>query len=357
MKKVAILGCGHGGMALAADLKLKGAEVAIWSDPKHETRLNKVREDGGIIFQTKDDSERFIKLDLLSNNLEEIISFGDILYNCTPMTAHVPLFNGITSYLAQQRNLKYLINLSGTFSGIDQYINNNDYSIFEKLKLFDASTFPYACRAGTTNDVKIFGTKNELPIAPLFPSDARYLTDFPDFTKPTKFNVVKNSFKLGLMGSNAVFHPATVILNARLVDNGQKFLFYKEGVSKKTAVLHEALDSERLLLAKVMNYELTPFVDDDNRLYNTSFANNYDFCVNSEIHKDIVSPTTLNHRFITEDVAYGLVPLSALSKLFKVNLINIESVINIFSTIMGVNYYQQGRNLTGLTRRQIEKFS
>jgi opine dehydrogenase len=271
------------------------------------------------------------------------------------MPAHVSLFNKLAACLDYLGPTKLLINLSGVFSGIDQYLNSLNRSVFKKIKVYDTSTFPYACRAGKNNDVVVLGRKSELAIAPLFPSDDYYLEQIPIACRPSPFQQEVNTFKLGLLGTNAIFHSATVLFNARLIDSGNSFLFYKEGISKKTSLLHEALDGERIALGKAMGYELNRCVEDDNKLYGTNFSNSYDFSVNSSVHHNIKAPATLDHRFVTEDVAYGLVPLAALGKLYDVDLLNIESVINIFSTIMGIDYYQCGRHLAGLTRNIIDK--
>lgn len=352
--KVIVLGCGNGGMALSADLKLKGAKVALWADPKHASKLNQVREKGCIILNEGDEQYSVIP-DLLSCDLSEVLAFGDIIYNCTTMHAHVSLFNQLAACMDYLGTTKFLVNLSGVFSGIDQYLNASNRTIFKKLKVYDTATFPYACRAGKNNDVVILGRKSELAIAPLFSSDRSYLGLIPESCKPSPYHLEENTFKLGLLGTNAIFHPATVLFNARLIDNGSSFLFYKEGISRKTSLLHEALDSERIMLGKAMGYELSRCVDDDNKLYGTNFRDSYDFSVNSSVHHHIKSPVTLNHRYITEDVAYGLVPLASLAELYEVDLPNIESVINIFSTIMKIDYYQCGRNLARLSREIIEE--
>ncbi|EKD54935.1 MAG: NAD/NADP octopine/nopaline dehydrogenase [uncultured bacterium] len=354
--KISILGCGHGGMALAADLKSKGAQVALWSNPNHADKFNKILAKKNEILLESNHTQKTVKLDLLSYHLSEVVQFGNVLYNCTPMMAHVALFKEVVKSL-NKTTQKLFINLSGTFSSIDQWLHTKDRTVFHRLKVFDTSTFPYACRAGNDNNISILGRKSSLTIAPLFPQDIHYLDRLKEPFRPALFNKIQNSFQLGLMGSNAVFHPATVLFNARLIDTGCSFLFYKDGISKRTSLLHEALDNERILLANTMGYELNPGVDDDNKYYGTNFTNNYEFCLHSTVHGKIKSPTTLNHRFITEDVAYGLVPLLALGKLHHIELLNINSVVNIFSTIMGIDYYQHGRNLAGLTQQQIHEFS
>ena len=350
--KVVILGCGHGGMALAAELTLKGAQVALWSHPNHASKLNKIISQNEIIYQCQHKTHT-ITLDLMTTDLHEALQFGNIIYNCTPMTAHRYLFKQLYLSLEKTRAIKIFINLSGVFSSIEQFLSAHDISIFNRLKIFDTSTFPFACRAGERNDVMLLGKKSELTVAPLFSKDLFYLNMIPDHCKPIKFSHIENTFKIGLMGTNATFHSATVLFNARLIDNACSFLFYKEGISKRTSLLHEALDYERITLAKTLGYTLKSCVEDDNKYYGTHFVNSYDFSTSSIVHKNVKSPISLNHRFVTEDVAYGLVPLWALGRLYNIKLANIESVIQIFSTLMGMNYFLNGRNLMGLTKEMI----
>jgi len=355
--KVAILGCGHGGMALAADLKLKGNKVAIWTDKKHAEKFNKISREHGKIILKENGINESLRVDLMSQDISEIMEFGDIIYNCTPMPAHVSLFKVLNQSINKIKKVKILINFSGVFSGIDQYLSVEDKRVFKKIKIFDTPSFPYACRAGDANDVTILGRKSVLEIAPLISADLPLIEVIQDNYIDLKLNAIENLFKLGLMGTNSVFHPATLLFNARLVDSGSTFLFYREGISKNTSRLHEALDKERVILAKAMGYDLVSCVEGDNRYYGTNFSNSYDFCIKSKVHENILSPGSLNHRFVIEDIAHGLVPLKSLAGLYDVKLANIESVINIFSTIMSVDYYKQGRNLQGLTKKQIDELS
>ena len=103
-----------------------------------------------------------------------------------------------------------------------------------------------------------------------------------------------------------------------------------------------------------MNFDLEYCVEDDNLFYGTEFKDLYDFCVNSKVHnQEYLTPKNLNHRYIYEDVKYGLIPLYFLGKKYGIHLKNIESVIQIFSTICSENFFDTGRTLKTLTKEQI----
>lgn len=203
--RVTILGCGHGGMALAADLKLKGVNVALWSDPNHAAKFNKIVAKNGQITLHDGDIINIIKIDLISHNLSEVLNYSDIIYNCTPMSAHALLFEKVALTLYKTTKTKLFINVSGAFSGAEQYIKTNNKTIFNKIKIFDTATFPYACRVNKGNSVSILGRKSEISIAPLFSSNTYYLDFLMQSMQPTHLNIVENAFKLGLMATNAVW--------------------------------------------------------------------------------------------------------------------------------------------------------
>jgi opine dehydrogenase len=59
-------------------------------------------------------------------------------------------------------------------------------------------------------------------------------------------------------------------------------------------------------------------------------------------------PTSLDHRFITEDVACSLVPLSEFADLAGVNTPMIDSVIALSSVLTKTNLRATGRTLATL---------
>jgi opine dehydrogenase len=57
----------------------------------------------------------------------------------------------------------------------------------------------------------------------------------------------------------------------------------------------------------------------------------------------IAAPSSLNHRYIFEDVPFGLVPLASLAKIAGVEVPVIESTISLANALHGVDYRAEGR--------------
>ncbi len=65
----------------------------------------------------------------------------------------------------------------------------------------------------------------------------------------------------------------------------------------------------------------------------------------SEADRWIRAPSTLDYRFFTEDVPYGLVPLSELGRLAGVATPAIDAMIEICSALMDRDFRSQGLTL------------
>jgi opine dehydrogenase len=118
-----------------------------------------------------------------------------------------------------------------------------------------------------------------------------------------------------LQNANPIIHPAVTLSNAARIEmTGGDFLFYEEGVSDSVGRLIEALDNERIAIGNKLGIEVLPdpvmgmrqgYMLEGN--YDTGYRNAPGF-------KGIGAQPKLDHRYLTEDVGYALVFLSALAR-------------------------------------------
>jgi opine dehydrogenase len=71
-------------------------------------------------------------------------------------------------------------------------------------------------------------------------------------------------------------------------------------------------------------------------------------CLESEPNKTIKSPPSLDHRYVHEDVGYGLVPISALGRLAGVETPTIDALIRLAGLAVGIDYMRDGLTLERL---------
>jgi opine dehydrogenase len=114
-----------------------------------------------------------------------------------------------------------------------------------------------------------------------------------------------------------------------------------------------AVDRERMAVAKALGVPASPFVDVfyEAGLTTRAARDSGDIsraCMESEPNKTIKSPSSLDHRYVHEDVGYGLVPIAALGRLAGVATPTIDALVQLASLAVGVDYTRDGLTLERL---------
>jgi opine dehydrogenase len=151
-------------------------------------------------------------------------------------------------------------------------------------------------------------------------------------------------FQTTLQNGNPVIHPAVTLLNAGLIERTHgAFLFYEEGVTPSVGRLIEAVDRERLAIADALGVRVLSepalgvvqgYMDEEN--YSTGYSTAPGFL-------GIGAQNALNHRYLTEDVGYGLVFLTDLARHLEVPTPVMDSVIAMASVVLARDFRGEGR--------------
>jgi len=113
------------------------------------------------------------------------------------------------------------------------------------------------------------------------------------------------------------------------------------------------VDAERIAVAKALGVPAVPFIEVFYQAGLTTEAarDSGDIsraCKESEPNKTIRSPSSLDHRYVHEDVGYGLVPMAALGRLVGVATPTIDALIQLAGLAVGVDYARDGLTLEKL---------
>ena len=71
-------------------------------------------------------------------------------------------------------------------------------------------------------------------------------------------------------------------------------------------------------------------------------------CDESTPNRAIKAPSSLDHRYIHEDVGYGLVPMAELGRLAGVATPTIDALVRLASLALGIDYWRDGLTLERL---------
>ena len=149
----------------------------------------------------------------------------------------------------------------------------------------------------------------------------------------------KNVIQTSLQNANPVIHPAVTLANAaRIERTGGDFLFYEEGVGDATGRLIEAVDQERIAIGAKLGLEV---VSDPAMGIRQGYmlADNYGAAYREAPgFLGIGAQPQLDHRYLHEDVGYGLVFMSRLARQVGVETPTIDAIIQVTSVLMARDY-------------------
>jgi opine dehydrogenase len=82
--------------------------------------------------------------------------------------------------------------------------------------------------------------------------------------------------------------------------------------------------------------------------YNTTGEDLLEAIHNQPGYYGITAPSTLNHRYIFEDVPMSLVPIASLGQRFGVSVRGMDSIIRLACIVHRTDYWRRGRTVDKL---------
>ena len=342
IRKIAVLGAGNGGCAASAILTLKGYEVRMHS--RSEERLAPLR--GGITL--RGEYRGVVKPDLITTDLNAAVSGADLVMIVVPSVAH----EGYARALAPILEPNQVVYLNpGHTGGALHFARVLHEAGGPSLPLCESVTLTYICRMEGEATVGVYRETTNLRSAAL---PARLTRELMELLHPLFPNLVPatNVLETGFMNINAVIHPPGMLMNAGWIEFTQgDFLFYKESITPAVASVIEEVDTERLAICARLGLRVPAFIDYFYEAGLTTEAARdsrsvYRAMRDSGPNQTIKSPPSLDHRYVQEDVGYGLMPMSEFGRLVGIQSPVMDSLIILASVALDTDYRKEGLTLS-----------
>ncbi|MEZ4997718.1 MAG: NAD/NADP octopine/nopaline dehydrogenase family protein [Bacteroidales bacterium] len=244
-ENVAVLGAGHGGMAMAAHLALMGHKVNLFN--RGDERLWGVRSSGAI--EITGEVEGFGELNMATTSMEEAISGVELIMVVVPAFGHRWMAEQMAPYLTDGQII--VLHPGRTLGALEFRQVLKAAGVTADVIIAEAQTFIYASRATGPSQCISSGSSIPSLLHPSGSPDTRSLNGlrrlYPQFVPGD--NIFKTSFEK-CVGS--VFHPALCVMNAGWIENDIDFQFYHEGVTHSVARILEQIDDERVRVAEAL---------------------------------------------------------------------------------------------------------
>ena len=339
--KVAVIGAGNGGQAISAYLSMSGHEVSLYH--YRTEKVNILNKKGHI--ELVGEIEGVSKLALISDNLEEVITGAEIIMITTTANAHTTLAAQMAKCVENGQIV--LLNPGRTGGALEFYQTLKSHGCTNKVYVAEAQTLVYACRIIEDGLVNIIGVKDKVLMAALTKNDTQYVLNKVKSLYPC-FEAADSVLRTSLENIGAIFHPCVLLFNAATIERQNDFWFYRD-MTPSIAEFIEAFDSERLAVGKAYGIDLLSVNEWISYAYPETKGDTLcEKMVNNPAYYAIKSPSTIFTRQLTEDIPTGVLPIMELGKVAGVDVRLMESMVDICSSLLNIDFKEKGRSLRNL---------
>jgi opine dehydrogenase len=354
--KIAVLGGGNGAHTVAADLTLKGLSVNMFEMEQFASSMQKVF-DTGEIEMTGVAAQGKAKLNLVTTDLAAAIRDVEVIFIILPGFTISTYAKLLAPHLAENQ---MVIIMPGTLAALEFRQTLRASGNLNEIITAEVGGLPFATRLIAPGKVRTFHIRAVCPLAAV-PGNKGPVV-FEKITGLYPFALKKTVIETGMGHLTPLLHPAGCLLNAGRIERSHgEFYMYEEGMTPAVVRVIEALDQERIQIGKRLGIDLPTGVD---MMVESAYGPRgtlWESLNGSAGLTPVKGPPSLDNRYVTEDIPYGLVAWASLGDAVGVDTPIMDSLVEIGSVIMGKNCWREGRNLKkmgleGLGLKQIKVF-
>ena len=348
--KIAVVGAGNSGCALAADYAGRGHDVTLIKTSRsvHEDNFTYLEQHDQTIVMDEFGTETVCKIAHLSRDVNDIAGCSIVIL-CTQTGFHSQVLQRIVPLLVPGQVLLIVPGYLSTayvlsLKPADGVIIAEGESNFIDGRISEPGRFKVGFR----------NVRNPIGI---YPAAAAEEGKEKLNMLGTPFHYLKSVVEAALHNPNMIVHTVGAVMSIpRIEATGGDYCMYHEVFTPSVWRLLEALDGEKMQVLEHLGCEPVPYAEA------CKFRNSLDeqrsgkevFYEYASMPTRAKGPQSVNSRYITEDVPQGLVLLESLGKTLGIATPVASSLIEIASAALGRDLRREGRTIEGLGEENIK---
>lgn len=334
IERIAVLGAGNAGRAIAADMTLKGLKVHLFELPEFAESFAPVKQSGEITLRGVA-REGVARLELATHDIEAALDGAQLILIAVPSFGVAPMFEACSTHLRAGDTVVFT---PGAFAC---FVARNVLAaagVDIDLTLGEICTLPYASRISGPTEVTVFINAIRLPAAALpagrTPKVVEAMRQLYPVVQPAA-----NVLDVALLNINPCIHPGPSILNTGRIEHADDFYLYAEGMTPGTRRVMVAIDQERQRVREAWGLEAPHYGLDPTPGVYEVFEHYFGYGGIDQAGVRLRGPLDMDDRYVTEDVPYGLVFYAGMGDLVGVDTPTCDAIINLASVINRDDYW------------------
>lgn len=342
--KIAVLGAGNSGCALASDYAARGHEVTLikTSSSMHEDNFAYLEKNGGEMIMDEFGTETRCRIAHLSRDISDVQG-KEVVLLCTQTGYHKAVLQRVMPQLVAGQILLIVPGYLSTAYAIaadcaDGVIIAEAESNFIDGRISDMGRFKVGFR-NVRNPVGIY------------PAGARDKAMTVLAKLGTPFTLLESVVEAALHNPNMIVHTVGAVMSIpRIEATKGDYCMYHEVFTPSVWAILEALDAEKMNVLTKLGYEPLPYVEA------CKFRNSLDearsgkevFFEYASMPTRAKGPVCVDSRYISEDVPQGLVLLESMGKTLNVPTPVCSALIALATAALGRDMRAEGRSIDRL---------
>jgi opine dehydrogenase len=354
--KIAVMGGGNGSHTIAADLSLKGMTVNMFEMEQFAGSMHGVFETREIEM-TGVAGNGTARLNMVTSDIRRAAEDVEIIFIPLPGFA-VDAYAKLLAPVLREEQMVVL--MPGTLSALEFRETLRTSGNANLPIIAETGGLPFATRLIAPGRVKTFHIRSVCGLAAV--PGTRGIQAHEKLKDLYAVELKETVIETGLGHLTPLLHPAGCLLNAGRIERSHgEFYMYEEGMTPSVVKVIESVDRERLKIGAALGIDLPGGVD---MMVESGYGPRgtlWESLNGSAGLTPVKGPDSLENRYVTEDIPYGLVAWASLGRAVSVETPVMDALIEIGGAMMGKNCWLEGRNLerlglAGMNVQQIKLF-
>jgi opine dehydrogenase len=345
--KVAVLGGGNGAYAAAADLAEQGHEVRFW---RRDAAAFAPVLDAQSVTLKDIRGRRTVKLARATSDIGEAVRGAELLLVPTPAFAQVDIARAIAPHVSDGQ---VIFLPPGTFGSHVMARTLRDAGSHAQITFAETGTLPYLARKHGPTEIAITIRAKRLPTGAFPASRSAHALDVIRRAYSSA-EPIEDALSGALMNAGPIIHPPLILMNAGPLEHFEKWDIHKEGTQPAIRRVTDALDDERIAAREALGYRPYHFPLRDH--YTTDrwmYGDAHDRLTESGDWREKIDLTT--HRYMREDVAYGLAFLVSVAEWAGVACPVARGLLALGSAVCAADFRRGPRTLEALGLAHLDR--
>lgn len=347
--KIAILGSGNGGHIFAADLSLAGHEI-YWckiGDNSNES-WDFIKQTMSIELQGEKmlaAGDGIANITLMTNKVQEAIQDVEVIFVITTANRHKEYIDALLECNLEGKTVVFM---PGRYACLLMQNELAKRGMRRNFYLGETSCFPFANRIIKPGVVRGYACKKKLPFAAFPASDtSNLLTKIKPYC-PILIPV-ENVLVTSMMDHCSIMHPIAILNNVEKIadpSNAGKIIYY--GYDERMGEIADKVDLEKLNILNAIGVQGKNIPSILRLFYEANGCNTYQAIRNVKCYGIVGLPNSIDTRYLSEDVPFGIVPMYRLASLLQIDCPHMQKIIESANVLSATNYLDKGYTLEAL---------